>query len=112
MSADATKLTTVTGSGSDGEKTDKFTNTPLFYSLEAFVHNADVVRSGVDDFIISFGDDDPEALVEYLADLADSKMPAAGYQEGYEATVTAIKVNEAIVGRKEITFEDSWFDLG
>ena len=112
LSADATKLTTVTGSGDSGERADKYTNTPLYYSLEAFVHNAEVHRTGVEDFIFSFGDDDPEALAEYLVDLDDSKMPAAGYQEGYEATVTAIKVNEAVATGTEIAFEDSWFDLG
>ena len=112
LSADATKLTTVTGTKGSGEKENKFTNTPLFYALEAFVHNTYVHRSGVDDFILSFGDEDPEALVEYLADLSDSKLPAADYQIGYEATVTALKINEAVVEGKEIAFEDSWFDLG
>ena len=112
LSADATKLTTVTGSGDSGAKADKFTNTPLYWALEAFVNNAYVRKSGVEDFVISFGDDDPEALVEYLGSLGESMLPAAGYQEGYEATVTALKVNEAIVTGKEIAFEDSWFDLG
>ncbi|MCS1411701.1 MAG: Inositol 2-dehydrogenase [Verrucomicrobia subdivision 3 bacterium] len=112
LSADATKLTTVTGNGGSGEKVDKYTNTPLYYALEAFVHNTGVHRSGVEDFVLSFGDDDPEALVEYLADLDESRIPSAGYEIGYEATVTALKINEAVVTGKPVTFEDQWFDLG
>ena len=112
LSADATKLTTVTGNRDGGEQADKYSNTPLYYALEAFVHNSHVHRSGVEDFVISFGDDDPEALADYLEGLSDSKMPAADYKVGYEATVTALKINEAIVGKKAIAFEDKWFDLG
>ncbi len=112
LSADATKLTTVTGSGDDNSEADKFTNTPLYYALEAFVHNAYVQRSGVEDFILSFGDDDPEALVEYLTELEGSKLPAAGYREGYDATVTAIKANEAVTSRTSIALEDRLYDLG
>ncbi len=80
--------------------------------MEAFVHNAYVQRSGVEDFILSFGDDDPEALVEYLTELEGSKLPAAGYREGYDATVTAIKANEAVTSRTSIALEDRLYDLG
>ncbi len=112
LSADATKLTTVTGSGGTTEKANKYEGTPLFYALEAFVYNTHVHRSGVEDFVLSFGDDDPEALAEYLVDLDDSKSPAAGYQVGYEATVTALKVNEAVTSGKPVAIEESLFDLG
>ena len=38
--------------------------------------------------------DDPKALLDHLA--AVPRQPGAGYREGYEATVLALKANEAI----------------
>lgn len=110
LSADATKLETVTGGGTNSPS-DKYTHTPLFHSLESFVHNAYVHRSGVEDFILSFGDEDPESLLDYLSDLDASKMPAASIQEGYEATLFAIKVNESIATGKAMAFENRWFEI-
>ncbi len=111
LAADATKLTTVASSGNNDEKANSYSHTPLYHALEAFVHNAYVHQSGVEDFILSFGDDEPEALADYLLDLNDSKLPAAGSAIGYEATVTALKINEAVVGGKSIAFEDRWFNF-
>ena len=110
--ANATKLTTVTGSGDDAAKDNEFNDTPLYYALEAFIHNTYVHQSGVEDFIESFGEADDEVLTEYLAELKESKKPAAGYQEGFEANVIAIKAHEAALGNKRIEIEDNLFDLG
>jgi hypothetical protein len=110
--ANATKLTTVTGSGDDAAKDNPFNDTPLYYALEAFIHNTYVHQSGVEDFIESFGEADDEVLTEYLAELKESKKPAAGYQEGFEANVIAIKAHEAALGNKRIEIEDNLFDLG
>jgi hypothetical protein len=38
-------------------------------------------------------------------------MNAAGWQEGLEAAVVAIKTNEAILQAKRITFQKDWFEL-
>jgi hypothetical protein len=38
-------------------------------------------------------------------------QPRAGYQEGYEAAVMAIKANEAILGGEKIAFKKEWFEL-
>jgi hypothetical protein len=40
------------------------------------------------------------------------KEHAATWREGFDATVVAIKANEAINSNKRIQFEKEWFDLG
>lgn len=86
-------------------------DTALYYALEAFIANSGVVGTGVADFISSFGADDEAALKEYLADLQKSKLPYAGFQEGYEATVLALKGHEATVTGQRIVLKDEWFLL-
>ena len=109
--ANATKLTTVTGSGEDAAKDNPYKDTPLYYALEAFVHNAYVHQSGVEDFVAGFGDEDEDALREYLVELESSKKPAANYLHGYEANVVACKAHEAILGNKRIEIDDALFNL-
>ena len=82
----------------------------LAFALEAFLGNAGKVSSAVKDFKENFGDD-AEALKEYLADIHKTRLPAAGYQEGFESAVVAIKANEAILGKKRIEFQKEWFAL-
>jgi predicted dehydrogenase len=84
----------------------------LQYSLEAFLINSNTVTSGVEDFAASFDINDAKALKEYLASLEKNRLPAAGPKEGYEATVTAIKANEAILKGQKITYSNEWFELG
>jgi hypothetical protein len=79
--------------------------------LEAFVHNAYVHQSGVEDFVAGFGDEDEDALREYLVELESSKKPAANYLHGYEANVVACKAHEAILGNKRIEIDDALFNL-
>jgi len=40
------------------------------------------------------------------------KKPDCGALEGYQAAVTAIKANEAVVKGTKIDFQKEWFDLG
>ena len=113
LAADATQLDTVTGDGGKrSEPADKYVDTPLHRALDAFVHNAWVHQSAVEDFVASFGAEETEALAEYLVDLEESKAPAAGIKEGYEATAIALKVQEAVAGSKALAIEDSLFELG
>ncbi|MDB6109651.1 MAG: hypothetical protein JWR69_1401, partial [Pedosphaera sp.] len=84
--------------------------TPLHFALAAFVLNTGVVNTGVEDFTANFGSD-AKALREYLGTLSKSKLPAAGWQEGYQATVTAIKANEAIVKGQKLTLQNEWFEV-
>jgi len=105
--ANATKLV------AQGEKPVEeapFTNTPLFYALEAFLTNANEMTTGVEDFKASFNVNDTKALEKYLSEL--QMQPYATWQDGYGATVVAIKANEAVVKGQKITFQNDWFELG
>lgn len=84
----------------------------LRYGLEAFLINAYNHGASVADFVSMFGEDDPDALKEYLADTARSRLAAAGFQEGYEATITALLANQAIQQNRRIELPPSLFDLG
>jgi predicted dehydrogenase len=81
----------------------------LYYALESFLGNAAEVGAFVEDFIAGFGTDEREALASQLSALM--LRPAAGYQEGFAATVLALKANEAAVSGKRIEFNKEWFEL-
>jgi predicted dehydrogenase len=105
--ANATKLTTVTKKTSAGEN---YEDTPLVRALEAFLYNSHLIGNGVTDFVSTFGNDDA-ALKDYLADLGKNKLPAATGLEGFEATVMALKANEAIRNRQRLIYQDEWFQV-
>jgi predicted dehydrogenase len=84
--------------------------TPLQHALAAFITNSGVVAKGVEDFTANFGED-AEALREYLAGLAKSRRPAAGFRDGFEATVLAIKANEAIAKGQRMVLQKEWFEV-
>jgi len=85
--------------------------TPLHYALKAFVVNSNLLQAGVEDFAAGFDANDLAGLKDYLATLAKRRVQAAGYREGLEATITAIKANEAILKGQRIVFEKGWFTL-
>jgi len=70
--------------GQDPAADDPNVESPLWYALKEFTDNFD------------FG--------PYL--------PNANYETGFQAAVSVIKANEAILQNKRIVFEDAWFDLG
>ena len=82
---------------------------PLYSALEAFLRNANELGAAVEDFTSIYGSDDPKALAEHLAKI--HRAPAAGYLEGYQATVTAIKANESIVTGQRIELKPEWYEL-
>jgi predicted dehydrogenase len=84
-------------------------NSPLYYALEAFLRNSHELSTAVEDFTSVFGSDDPAALAEHLAKV--HRSAAAGYVEGFQATVTAIKTNEAILTGERIALKPEWYDL-
>lgn len=100
--ANATKLT---AQGDKPVDDAPHQSTPLYYALEAFLSNVNEVSGAVEDFTATFGKADPKALAEHLAGL--TRQPAATAQDGHEATVLAIKGNEAVLksGRVEIPAE-------
>jgi|TARA_B100001540_G_C15803069_1_gene640785 predicted dehydrogenase len=82
-----------------------FTQSPLFYSLEAFAYNSHQVRSAVKDFTDTFGEADADTLRDFLKEQLDgtnSLLPAASAAEGYTATVIGLKANEAVQTGKQI----------
>jgi hypothetical protein len=109
LAANATKL------AAQGDNpvidTQVATQGSLYYALEAFVTNADLMKTGVDDFTSNFGSDDEKALVEYLGDVNKNRLPAADWKDGYEATVTAIKAHEAIMSGGKIDLSDELFNV-
>ncbi len=103
--ANATKLV---AQGRKPVEEAPFTDTPLFYSLQSFLGNVVSIKAAVDDFTANFGSDD-KALREYLTSI--TRLPNARAVDGFEATVVAIKANEAVMKRERITFQKEWFSL-
>jgi predicted dehydrogenase len=87
---------------------DPYTNTPLSFSLTNFLRNSVDVTAATEDYTSSYGDD-KAGLIEALAKVG--KRAAAGYQEGYQATVTAIKANEAIMTGQRIELKPEMYQL-
>ena len=86
--------------------------TPLQQSLSAFITNSGVVAKGVEDFTTTFGED-ADALRDYMAGATINKArrDAAGWKEGLESTVLALKANEAITKRQRIVVDKTWFEV-
>jgi len=41
-----------------------------------------------------------------------ARRPAAGYLEGFQSVVTAIKANEAVNNSERLVFKPEWYELG
>ncbi len=105
--ANATKQAAIGTAATAGNATPF---TPLHYALEAFTANVGQLDGAVKDFIDSFGDSDPKALADSLKALKPY-APAANWRDGLDATILAIKANEAVVQQQKITVEKELFDL-
>lgn len=88
---------------------EPFPNSPLYYALETFTANVGLIGPAVEDFVSNFGDSDPQALQDQLATL--KPQPAPGWKEGLEATVLAIKANEAVMKKERIALQNEWFEI-
>lgn len=85
-----------------------------YHALQAFLGNCHEVSTETEDFRANYGSDDKQALADHLVTLArgrEQSRQAAGYQEGFTATVFALKVNEAVATGKRIEFQKEWFEL-
>jgi predicted dehydrogenase len=90
-----------------------FSDTPLHYALEAFTWNAGNLSKALGDYVDSYGDADSPELRANLDEARKSTQkqhPAAGWREGLEATVIAIKANEAAFGRQKLALPPSLFE--
>jgi predicted dehydrogenase len=83
--------------------------TALQHALTNFLRSANDLGVAAQDFTTSFGADDRKALLEHLA--AVPRQPGAGYREGFEATVLALKANEAITTGRRVELKPEWFEL-
>ena len=106
---DASKLSGRTGPAVGAEEAAPI-NTSLSSAVEVFLRNTGKLSNAVEDFVKTFGEDDA-ALKEFLADTHKVRLPAAGYKEGFESVVVALKANEAILEKKRVVFQKEWFDL-
>ena len=91
------------------EQPDPFSDTPLSFALNNFLRNADEFSAKAETFKTSYGADDVDGLMDFLAKVL--RRPAAGYLEGFQAVVTAVKANEAILGSKRIELKPEWYEL-
>jgi|ERR1051326_635650 predicted dehydrogenase len=86
----------------------EITNPILSNALERFLKNASDVETALAPAREAFKDD-PNGLAELFGQVA--KLPVAGYVEGYQATVLAIKANEAAVARSRIEIKPELYEL-
>jgi predicted dehydrogenase len=93
-----------------GEGTVASADPTLRTALSAFITNSGIIRNGVKEFVESFGAD-AEGLGENLATLARGRSHAAGYQEGLDATITAIAANEAVLRGQKVPLEKEAFEI-
>jgi predicted dehydrogenase len=105
--ANATKLSAI---GAEKAEEIPFTTSSLASALEAFIANTGVVMTAVEDFTSNFGEN-AQGLQDYLKSVSKSRLPAADYKDGFEATVVAITANEAILKNQKIAFQKEWFQI-
>jgi hypothetical protein len=91
----------------------KYEESALHYALKSFLHNSHVVGDCVANFAANFDINDTDSLRETLNTpiMLSSYAKAAGYREGFEATVIAIKTNEAITKNTKITLDEELFKI-
>lgn len=107
LAANATKLVAL---GTKAVDDAPNTSLNLYTALENFVSNVRDISAAVEDFNATFAGADKAALVDYLKDI--KLQPAASYVDGFEATITAIKANEAIVTGQRVAIDKSLYQLG
>jgi len=81
----------------------------LFSALGSFVRNCNDYTNAITDYTDNFGDD-AEGLVKHLAEKVHRRA-AAGYLEGYQATVTVVKANEALLTGKRVEIPRELYEL-
>jgi hypothetical protein len=91
---------------------DPLTTTPLFYALSNFLLNAAELTEAAEHYKAAFGEDDVDGMMEEVGKTAKKIRRAfAGYLEGFQAAVTAVKANEAILTGKRIELKPEWYEL-
>lgn len=105
LRADASKQkVAVGGTGVQAPETSS-----LQYALENFLGNCGEINVMVEEFTAAYDANDRKGFIEYLKGI--KLRNAATVQDGYAATVLAIKANEAIMKRGHLTLEKGLFEL-
>jgi predicted dehydrogenase len=109
--ANATKQTAL---GTKATEDSAYPFTALHYCLENFLLNTIAVNAAIDDYVSLYGDSDQKAMAQQMQQakqLAFKQHPAANWQDGLDATVVALKTNEATMKNTRIKFENEWFEV-
>jgi len=86
--------------------------TALYQAMQNFLLNAYDQDAAIKNFVETYGADDDAALMAELEKTTVvRRQPGASALEGFQATVTAIKANEAILSGKRLEFKDEWYQL-
>jgi predicted dehydrogenase len=85
-----------------------FTATPLAFALETFLRNAGDIGAAVEDAEGIYSDN-AAAQAEHIGKV--HRRPAAGFLEGYRATVLAIKAHEAVLANSRIELNKDLYEL-
>lgn len=108
LKANASKSVPANASGQPVQESP-FSNTPLFYALQVFLKNSTDVSDKVEDATNLLGADDAEGIASEVAKV--QRRAAATYLDAYQAAVTVIKANEAILSGQRIVLKPEWFEL-
>lgn len=87
----------------------EISNPILTNALERFLKNVSDVEIALSPETREAFKDDPDSLADLFSKV--TRKPVAGYLEGYQATVLAIKANEAAVSRKRIEIKPDLYEL-
>jgi predicted dehydrogenase len=83
---------------------------PLRQALDIFLRNCSDLTAATEEYVTNYGTDDPQGLLDQLAKI--NRRPAAGYLDGFQAVVTAVKANEAVMNNQRVEFKPEWYELG
>jgi len=90
----------------------KLKASPLYAALKAFLFNVHEQDVAIQNYTEAFGADDQAALLENVKATVDPiRKPAASALDGFHATVTALKANEAALAGGRMEFKDEWYQL-
>jgi predicted dehydrogenase len=95
--------------GKNAGADDPYPNQPLYYALEDFTTNVGMYDAAVKDYISLYGESDLKGLADQIAPL--KLKAAAGWKEGFEATIVGIKANEAVLKKKRVELSGDLFTL-
>lgn len=86
--------------------------TPLYQSLQNFIANVSDQDAAIQNFVDAYGAEDQAALAEHLEkEIAPRRKPFATALDGFHATVTAAKANEALLSGQRLEFKDEWYQI-